>query len=105
LADVLAITVTLLSLMVGLRALVINGVSHRTSFSSIMCSTRSETLDSLTLGPFLAAEPLAKEVLNVRLKFGLLRASKEDPGLIRRAVFGMTDEVDNLVTGVNSYKK
>lgn len=99
----LAIAATIVSVIIGLRALMVNGVSHGTSFSSIMCSTRNKTLDNLTMGFSLAAEPLGKEVLDTDLKFGLLSESKEDHGRIRRVGFGVTDEVDTLKKGESCY--
>lgn len=43
----LAYGVTIINVIIGMRALKIHGVSHGSSFSSIMCSTRSPTLDDL----------------------------------------------------------
>lgn len=99
----LAIVVTIISVIIGLGALVVNGVSHGTSFSSIMCSTRNKTLDNMTIGYSLAAEPLSKEVLDTDLKFGLLPESREDHGLIRRVGFGVPHEVDTLRKGATCY--
>ncbi|RFU25352.1 hypothetical protein B7463_g10981, partial [Scytalidium lignicola] len=95
-----AVGVTIVSVIIGLRALIVNGVSHGTSFSAIMCSTRNKTLDSLVVGYSLATEPLGKEVLDTDLKFGLLG---EDYRVIRRVGFGVTSEVNTLRKGANCY--
>lgn len=99
----LAIAVSFGSVIIGLIALKGNGVSHGTSFSSIMCSTRNKTLDNLTMGYSLATEPLGKEVLDTNLKFGLIRESGEGHGLTRRVGFGVTGEVDTLRKGARCY--
>ncbi|KAL2069201.1 hypothetical protein VTL71DRAFT_15539 [Oculimacula yallundae] len=96
----LAIVVTILSVTVGMRAIVVNGVSHETSFSSILCSTRNETLDNLTAGFSLAAEPLGSNVRGTKLRFGLLRSNEHG---LRRAGFGIDGEVDDLRKGTPCY--
>lgn len=98
----LAIAVTVVSVAVGMRALVVNGVSHETSFSSILCSTRNRTLDDLTSGYSLAAEPLGSEVKDTKLKFGVLRGTNEYSS-IRRVGFGIDGEVDALSKGARCY--
>ncbi|CZR51150.1 uncharacterized protein PAC_01025 [Phialocephala subalpina] len=99
----IAIAVTVISVMIGMRALMVNGVSHGTSFSAIMCSTRNETLDNLTVGSSLAAEPLSEGVLATELKFGLLNGRGDAHGLIRRVGFGVAGEVDTLRKGAGCY--
>ncbi|KAF4635830.1 hypothetical protein G7Y89_g2260 [Cudoniella acicularis] len=99
----MAIAATVISVVIGMRALVVNGISHGTSFSSIMCSTRNETLDNLTIGSSLAAEPLGKEVEETELKFGLLNGRGENHGLIRRVGFGVAGEVETLRKGASCY--
>ncbi|KAH7327469.1 hypothetical protein BKA65DRAFT_462233 [Rhexocercosporidium sp. MPI-PUGE-AT-0058] len=98
----LAVLVTMLSVAIGTRAIMVNGVSHETSFSSILCSIRNQTLDNLTAGFSLAAEPLGSDVKDTKLRFGMLRRSDEH-GSIRRAGFGIDGEVDDLIKGTRCY--
>ena len=94
----LAIAATLFCLIIGIRAFILNGVSHATSFSAIMCSTRNAMLDDLTIGQSLAAEPKEKNLLDTKLRLGLLR-QQGDEGLVRRVGFGLAGEVEELHKG------
>ncbi|KAF8860857.1 hypothetical protein BDZ45DRAFT_550322, partial [Acephala macrosclerotiorum] len=98
-----AILVTILSALVGIKALLVNGVSHGTSFSSILCSTRNETLDNMTMGSSLATKPLRKEIKHTKLMFGVLNRNGNDHEPIRRVGFGVLDEVETLKKGMNCY--
>lgn len=99
----IAIAATVISAIVGIRAMLANGVSHETSFLSILCSTRNATLDDLTIGPSLAAEPLGTEIKNTKLRFGLLQGPNVEPGLIKRVGFGIQEEVETLKKGAACY--
>jgi hypothetical protein len=99
----LAVGVTIMSFAIGMRALNVNGVSHETSFSSIMCSTRNETLDHITTGSSLAAVPPSEKVEETKLRFGLLNRNGETQGLIKRVGFGVTNEVETLKKGASCY--
>lgn len=99
----LAVGITILSFAIGMRALIVNGVSHETSFSSIMCSTRNETLDHITAGSSLATVPLSKEVEKTKLRFGLLNGNGESQGLVKRVGFGVSNEVETLKKGASCY--
>jgi hypothetical protein len=102
-AYAVAIVASLLCVCVGLRALVVNGVSHGTSFSSIMCSTRNKTLDELTKGYSLAALPLDKSIKNTELKFGLFKETGNDQGIVKRVGFGLVSEVEPLEKRTSCY--
>lgn len=82
-----AIGATVIAVVIGVSALLVNGVSHGRSFSSIMCSTRDKALDDLTVGYSLAVEPLGEEVLATGLQFGLLKERDQRP--TRRVGFGL----------------
>ena len=101
-----AIIATILSVSIGLFALYENGVSHSTSFSAILSTTRSTRLSDLTEGHSLGAEPLAKHIGDLRLRFGLLDHESdekalpyEDLGIVRQAGFGVEGHVDKLRSG------
>jgi hypothetical protein len=66
-----------------------------------MCSTRDASLDGLTRGHSLAAEPLGTEVLATSLQFGLLRGSDLRP--TRKVGFGLPGEVDTVRKGTSCY--
>lgn len=99
----LGVGVAIMSFAIGIRALIVNGVSHETSFSSIMCSTRNETLDHITTGSSFAAVSLSEEVEETKLRFGLLNRNGETQGLIKRVGFGLTHEVETLKKGASCY--
>ncbi|MCJ1403048.1 hypothetical protein MMC11_006270 [Xylographa trunciseda] len=101
-----AIIATIFSVAIGMFALYENGVSHSTSFSAILNTTRSTRLSDLTQGNSLGAEPLANDLGDLRLRFGLLdnegdeKASPDgDLGIVRQAGFGVADHVDKLRRG------
>lgn len=98
-----AIAVTFMSAIIGIKAMLANGVSHETSFSSILCSTRNPTLDRLSVGSSLAATPLAKTVRKTELRFGLLQDRTNEPELIKRVAFGVDEEIDTLQKGTVCY--
>jgi len=63
--------------IIGIYAMIDNGVSHSAAFSTIIATTRNPDLDSLTRGASLGAEPLPKDIKKVKLRFGpLLRTHK-----------------------------
>jgi hypothetical protein len=102
-AYAVAIAASMLCVCVGLRALVVNGVSHGTSFSSIMCSTRNKTLDEITKGYSLGALPLDKSIKDTELKFGLFKETGNDQGTVKRVGFGLVSEVETLEKRVSCY--
>jgi hypothetical protein len=64
--------VTLLGIFVGLYAIHLNGAVHSNSFSAVVSSTRNITLDALFYGQSLGDHSLSKEVLQRKLRFGML---------------------------------
>jgi hypothetical protein len=92
-----AIALSLVAVILGLRALWINGVSHDNAFSSIMATTRSRYLDELTMGHSLGATPMSKEVLGTKLRFGKLSDGTEKRW--SRAGFGVSQSVQTLNKG------
>ncbi|KAJ4371343.1 hypothetical protein N0V83_004560 [Neocucurbitaria cava] len=85
----IAVAFSLAGVVLGLRALWLNGVSHDNSFSSIMATTRNRFLDDLTLGYSLGSAPVPKDIARTRLRFGEL---KTDVGKMRsRAGFGLEE--------------
>jgi hypothetical protein len=75
-------------------SIVANGVSHSTSFSTMIATTRSLKLDALVEGNSLGALPLDRDAHKTRLKFGKLLEEKGDEG--GYIAFGLEDEVLNL---------
>ncbi|MCJ1384047.1 hypothetical protein MMC17_007163 [Xylographa soralifera] len=101
-----AIIATIFSVAIGMFALYENGVGHSTSFSTILSTTRSTRLSVPTEGHSLGAEPLAKHIGDLKLRFGLLDHERdekalpdEDLGIFRQAGFGVADHVDKLRRG------
>ena len=86
----IAILVTLFSIVVGLVALYLNGVSYRTSFSTIVATTRNDELDEIMIGSSLGADPMCRDVMLTRLKFGFY--SKDPSEMIQGANEGMSDK-------------
>lgn len=84
--------------LVGLRAYIVNGVSCNTSFSGIVSTTRNPTLDALTKGHSMGAQPLSKELSKVELIFGVLR-DPNDLIDVPRLGFGLPHEVKPLRKG------
>ncbi|KAL8992982.1 MAG: hypothetical protein Q9169_006684 [Polycauliona sp. 2 TL-2023] len=76
----IAITVTFMSVLLGLRALFLNGVAHSTSFAAILATTRSPSLATVAEGSSLGNEPMPKEMRRTRLQFGVLGSDDQGPG-------------------------
>jgi hypothetical protein len=93
----IAIALSFAAVIMGLRALWINGVSHDNSFSSIMATTRNSYLDKLTVGHSLGATPMPKEVMRTKLRFGRLDDGVKDQQ--PRAGFGPPESVQTLDKG------
>jgi hypothetical protein len=94
-----AIFVTLFSLVVGFYAMYSNGVSYRTSFSAIMATTRNRVLDDVMVGSSLGADPMREDVMQTRLRFGVLdkdRSQEEDKEEHKRVGFGLETQVGPL---------
>ncbi|XP_014560764.1 hypothetical protein COCVIDRAFT_23142 [Bipolaris victoriae FI3] len=93
----IAIACSAFGVLLGLRALWLNGICHETSFSSIMSTTRNKYLDDLTLGYSLGSAPTPHAVKKIELRFGeLLDVGSREKS---RAAFGLETDVVSLRKG------
>lgn len=100
LAYAIAICATAVCAVVGLDALLANGYSAETTFSSILLTTRNADLDGLARGHCLGERPLAKDVGGRRLRYGILRSQAHDAAVKgSHACFGFADDVRELKRG------
>ncbi|KAF4947196.1 hypothetical protein FSARC_14015 [Fusarium sarcochroum] len=97
----LAILGASFGVLVGLVAVYQNGISHDTTFCTIMATTRNETLDDLARGSSLGGDTVSKELLKTRLMFGVLRGNAHygDMSENSRAAFGLSTEIAPLQKG------
>jgi hypothetical protein len=98
-----AVFATVIILLAGLYALWTNGVSHTSSFSGLVRTTRNKDLDNLVRGHCLGSDPVDKKIAAQKLQYGLLaidRHSKGDvTGSVRHAAFGFPNTVIRLKKG------
>ena len=94
----IAIFVSLLSVVVGLRALQVNGVSHDTSFYTIMATTRNIKLDDLLKGESLGASPIPGSIAKKKLQFGVI-AMGDGSGRGAETVLGSTSSTHTDYSG------
>jgi hypothetical protein len=80
------------------------------SFSTILATTRNCTLDEIMVGCSLGADPMTKDVLHIKLQFGVLERDESDKqrddGDITdfgRAGFGLESQVKPLRKGAVCY--
>lgn len=100
LAYAIAVCATAACAVVGLQALAANGYSAETTFSSILLTTRNAYLDDLARGHCLGERPLAKDVGDMRLRYGILRSQAYDAAVKGpHACFGLADDVRQLKRG------
>lgn len=100
LAYAVAVAVTAACLAVGLHSLLQNGYSAGTSFSSILLTTRNADLDELARGYCLGESPLAREVGDRRLRYGLLDLQADIVDVkLPHAAFGFAEGVRDLKRG------
>ncbi|KAF2831478.1 hypothetical protein CC86DRAFT_452521 [Ophiobolus disseminans] len=92
----IAIAFSAFGVLLGLRAVWLNGICHETSFSSIMSTTRNQVLDDLTLGYSLGSAPTPHAVTTIKLRFGVLRDGEQERS---RAAFGLEEETVPLRKG------
>ena len=92
----LAFLFTIPALVVGIWAFYTNGVSHSTSFSAILLTTRNMGLDEISEGHSLGVFPLDPDLGSTRLKFGGVQIE----GKWNRAAFGRENEVLDLKVGI-----
>lgn len=92
-----------LCILVGFRAIIANGIVYNTSFSTTLSTTRNPVFDVLTLGSSLGGTSIEKQLLDVKIPFGLLDGENDmdlrETGTVlsshgsRRAAFGLQDTV------------
>ncbi|KAI4269637.1 MAG: hypothetical protein LQ337_007156 [Flavoplaca oasis] len=94
-----AFAATLFGVLVGMRALILNGNAHSTRFAAIIATTRSPSLAALTEGASMGSEPMPKEMLQTKLRFGILGADSQgnEETEVRRMGFGLAGQVKKLV--------
>ena len=110
------IIITLIAIGVGTLSLRTNGIACDTLFSRIMVTTRNPTLDHLSRGACLGADPFPKEIERTRLRFGVLKERESEAvgmtglGLTtigmsssgrkpEHCSFGTADETTEIVNG------
>ncbi|KAL8978528.1 MAG: hypothetical protein Q9205_005904 [Flavoplaca limonia] len=95
----IAFAAALIGVLVGMRALILNGNAHSTHFAAIIATTRSPSLAAMSEGLSMGSEPLPKEMLQTKLRFGILEADSEgkEEAEVRRMGFGLTGQVKKLV--------
>ncbi len=97
-----AVLATILILLAGFHALWTNGISHSSSFSGIVRTTRNRDLDTWTQGHYLGSDPLPEELGKQKLQYGLLRIDDDGKGEAsgaRHAAFGFPGTVVRLRKG------
>jgi hypothetical protein len=93
----IAVGVTIFCIIIGTYATITNGVSHSSSFSAMIATTRNPQLDRLVEGSSLGALPLDREMRKTKLKFGeLIGDGREKGGVAGHVGFGFEDNVLNL---------
>jgi hypothetical protein len=97
----IAVAFSVVGVLLGLRAIWLNGVCHDTSFSSIVSTTRNTFLDELTLGNSLGAVPIPDAMKGVKLRFGESTGPSlsVDGSSVTRAAFGAEDSMVTLRKG------
>ncbi|KAJ4334525.1 hypothetical protein N0V95_009151 [Ascochyta clinopodiicola] len=93
----IAIATSAIGVLLGLRALWLNGVAHDTGYFSIMATTRNRFLDDLTVGNDLGAVPIPKHIQEERLRFGVIMdAGHNSDGRELRVGFGAERQLQSL---------
>lgn len=87
----LAITISFLAILQGIRSVITNGFVHSSEFSAIMCTTRNKTLDNPARENSTNTK-VGKEVRHTRLMLGVLRGEKAE----ERISFGVEGEVEMI---------
>ncbi|ORY10789.1 hypothetical protein BCR34DRAFT_485130 [Clohesyomyces aquaticus] len=68
---------TFIFLLIGLWTVWQDGTTFSVGFSRIMVTTRNSTLDDISRGACLGNDPFPMELMNTRLKFGVLNDGNE----------------------------
>lgn len=69
----IAIVVTALAVCLGFYAFNYNGVAHSNSFTAVLATTGNPDFQNISRGHSLGALPMDKDILDMRVKFGVLR--------------------------------
>lgn len=89
--------------LIGIFSVYANGVSHSSSFSAIIATTRNSDLDSLTQGLSLGAEPLQTHIMEAKLRFSSLLGRETsyttEQDSVPRLGFGLEEKVGRLRKG------
>ncbi|KAH7178359.1 hypothetical protein DER46DRAFT_676147, partial [Fusarium sp. MPI-SDFR-AT-0072] len=94
---------TLLVLVTGFYALLVNGASHSSSFSGILCTTSNPKLDILAEGHCLGSQPLSNDLGSQRLQYGPSKSDNEGVR-VRHAAFGTAGSVITLKKSMGHIK-
>ncbi|KAF2729650.1 hypothetical protein EJ04DRAFT_546209 [Polyplosphaeria fusca] len=96
------------ALVIGAWTIWEDGTTFSVGFSRIMVTTRNSTLDHISRGACLGNDPFPMELMQTRLKFGVLAEHTEeleyvgmDPGSmgLGHCTFGVESELDPIVKG------
>lgn len=85
-------------MVLGVRAFYVNGISSSLSFSSILLTTRNQTLDDLAIGHALGSQPLNTTIGATKLRFRIIDGEFVD-GDLKKVGFGLESEVRGLRKG------
>ena len=95
-----AVLVTVLIVLVGLRDIHSDGVSHTNTFSALVRTTRNKDLDDWARGHCLGADPVDKEIAKRKPQYGILADDtarrQEKTDAVRHAAFGLQGIVTRL---------
>lgn len=94
-----AVGVCFAILVAGFYALWSNGVSHNSSFSGILCTTRNAELDDIAEGHWLGSQPLSDEIQNHKLQFGNISDARQSGARVEHPAFGVPAAVVKLRKG------
>ncbi|KAF2477085.1 uncharacterized protein BDR25DRAFT_208566 [Lindgomyces ingoldianus] len=100
---------TLIFLIIGAWTVWEDGTTFSVGFSRIMVTTRNSTLDEISRGACLGNDPFPMELMNTRLRFGVLTEGGEEmeyigsgDGLqgLSHCTFGVASELTAIKRGV-----
>lgn len=87
---------------IGFYSFYANEVTHSTSFSAVIATTRDSDLDSLIKVASLGAEPPGIKVIGGKKRFGVLQdtTQRKEPLQVRPHIaFGLASTVTSIVRG------
>ncbi|KAF2174976.1 hypothetical protein K469DRAFT_612456 [Zopfia rhizophila CBS 207.26] len=100
-------------LVIGAWAIYQDGTTFSVGFSRIMVTTRNSTLDEISRGACLGNDPFPNELMNTRLRFGVLNDDVDEFGTpalaygygderggLQHCAFGVPSEVTEIKRGV-----